>query len=71
MKSFRAIIDAFGGGAALAHLIGQKPVTVRAWGQRDRIPPEHWVCIEKAAKAECIRGVDVKQMAKLAGERVS
>ena len=66
MKSFRDIIQAFGGGAALAHVIGQKPVTVRAWGLRNRIPSEHWHCIAKAAATHKIRGVSVDRMARFA-----
>jgi len=66
MNSFRDIIQAFGGGASLAREISEKPVTVRAWGRRDSIPPDHWCAIERAAKAKRIKGVTVGRMAELA-----
>lgn len=66
MKSFRDIIQALGGGAALAHKIGAKPVTVRAWAQRNSIPAEHWIKVAGVAKAARVSGATVADMARLA-----
>lgn len=68
MNTFRDIIKAFGGGASLARQIGEKPVTVRAWGNRNSIPAEHWLDIERAAQANGLSEISVARMAKLAAE---
>lgn len=66
MKTFRDIIDAFGGGAALAHKIGVEPVTARAWRMRNNIPPRYWEKVAEAAKSEGIRGINITSLYKLA-----
>lgn len=37
-----ALIEALGGGAAVAAGIEELPVTVRAWKPRNKIPAEYW-----------------------------
>lgn len=66
MKTFADIIDAFGGGAALAHKLELEPVTVRAWSQRNRIPAAYWLLVEDAAIEAKIKNVTVATMAKIA-----
>jgi DNA-binding transcriptional regulator YdaS (Cro superfamily) len=71
MDSFRDIITAFGGGAALAREIGVKPVTVRAWGLRNSIPPEYWLTIDRLAHEHRIRGATIARMAELSSNQES
>ena len=50
------LIEALGGGAAVAEILGEKAVTVRAWKPRNRIPPEYW---ERILAASAERFIDV------------
>ena len=51
-----SLIDALGGGAAVATGIGEQPVTVRAWKPRNKIPPEYWLRLIEFASN---KGVEV------------
>lgn len=42
LSDHTALLAALGGVPKVAQLLGQKPVTVRAWRARNRIPPEFW-----------------------------
>lgn len=48
----RSLIKLLGGGAKVAAAIGEQPVTVRAMGIRNRIPPEHWPALIAMADAQ-------------------
>ncbi len=66
MKNFADIIDAFGGGAALAHKLELEPVTVRAWAQRNSIPAAYWMIVATAAKKSGLNSISVELMARIA-----
>ena len=65
INSFSDIVRRWGKPAKLADQIGAKPNTVSKWGQRDFIPCEWWVDIERASGGT----VTVGQMAGLAAAR--
>lgn len=56
MKSVSDIIELWGKTADFADAVGVKWMTAHMWGERNRIPPEHWPALLKAAKA---RGLPV------------
>ena len=67
--SFAAVIDAFGGCAALGAEIGEQAGTVRQWRKRNRIPPDRWLGVAQAAKRCGDRRITVALMARLAAAR--
>jgi hypothetical protein len=52
MMTFRQIIDLWPTMSALATDVGlhDKYQTVAAWKRRDRIPPDYWIAVVRAAK---------------------
>lgn len=51
MDTFADVIALWGKATALASDIGENPVTVRAWRNRNSIPSEKWLRIIAAAKS--------------------
>jgi hypothetical protein len=49
MNSFRDVIDCWGRVDVMATAIAAPVATVRKWRQRDSIPAEWWLSIERAA----------------------
>lgn len=70
MKSFSAIIDAFGYARLAAHL-GRPDGTVSSWKTRNFIPPEFWPAIVARADELHIAGVTYEGLARLAAERAA
>jgi len=52
MKSVSDIISLWGKTADFAEACGVKYMTAHQWATRNRIPPEHWPTLIKAAKAK-------------------
>ena len=52
MKTISDIIDLWGKTADFADAVGVKYMTAHQWATRNRIPPEHWPTLIKAAKAK-------------------
>lgn len=62
MESHTQIVNAIGVDA-IADRTGVKPIGVKRWAQRDRIPPEHWVAVVDIARQNRVRGVTYEQLA--------
>lgn len=71
MDTFASIIDLWPDAATLARDIGEKDVTVRAWRNRNSIPPEYWLKVVSAAQERGISGVTPTSLASIAALRVS
>lgn len=57
----RSLIDALGGGAALAGKLGDcTSGRVRQWKIENRIPPKYWLGIVEIAEAEGVQGIDFR-----------
>lgn len=66
MTDFKTVIALWGTASNLARDIGEKDVTVRAWGNRGNIPPRYWPSIERAAKRRGFKTVTVATLAEIA-----
>lgn len=57
----RSLIDALGGGAALARKLGNcSPGAVRQWKIENRVPPKYWHKVVEIAAAEGVEGIDFR-----------
>jgi DNA-binding transcriptional regulator YhcF (GntR family) len=70
MDSYRDLIDQWPSVKTLASDLAVKPNTASKWRQRDKIPPEHWLGLVKAARKRQIR-VDESQLVRLAHRTAS
>lgn len=71
MKSFSDIIRLWPNPRSMADAIGAGHWAVAKWQQRDRIPPEWWLSVIRAAAAAGYQGVTLDQMAKIASSGLS
>lgn len=70
MRDFAAIIDAFGGYARFAQVVGiEKLGTVSAWKTRNSIPAAYWRRIATAAHNNGIAGATIEDLAAAAANR--
>jgi len=68
-QTFSALIDALGGSAALAEIIGKPIGTASAMKTRNVIPPAYWQEIVQHAAAAGVRGVSHELLASLYATR--
>ena len=69
MDTFADIIALWGKATQLARDIGETGLNVRAWRNRNSIPPEKWVDVVAAAKRRGFKGVTVELMARLRAQQ--
>lgn len=62
MESHADIVNAIGIDA-IANLTGVKPIGVKRWKERNRIPAEYWCSIVEIAKTRKVRGVTLLKLA--------
>jgi hypothetical protein len=70
MNSFRDVIDCWGRVDVMATAIAAPVATVRKWRQRDSIPAEWWLSIERAAAKDGL-SITVQDLAILAEKRIT
>lgn len=66
MDSFRDVIAQWPSAEALAADLDEKGVTVRAWRNRNSIPPAHWSRVVAAAQARGIGSITHELLANIA-----
>ncbi len=70
MNTFSSIIGLWPSATALAEDLGENPVTVRAWAQRNSIPGDRWLLIVSAARRRGIQGVTLEVLARIAAGQI-
>lgn len=65
MRTFSAIIEAFGGPSEFGSAIGIPDSHARTMKARDSIPAKRWTAVAEAAMAREIDGVTVEAMAQI------
>lgn len=69
MNSFRDVIDLWGPRGEMAADLGNSPVTISSWWQRDSIRAEWFCSVVAAAQKRGFDGVTVDLLAQLAEKR--
>lgn len=66
MRTFKDVLQRWRPLEKLAQELGERGVTVRQWGNRNSIPPEHWLSIVQVAERYGFNDITIDLLARIA-----